>query len=138
MAKDYTCWDCGYYGGRHEPSCPKKGYLMPSEPKSPTAAPAAAPGSTECPCGIHREDCDYHRVPTPKPYEYDAYDWAGHQIGKPESCTCKMCALRRESNALAALVPRVFAMYDMGGSFMFLEADDTHPSGYQLVAQVWK
>lgn len=72
MAKDYTCWDCGYYGGRHELTCPKKGYLMPSAPKAP-AAPE--PVRVECPCGIHREDCDYHRPAPPKPYEYGAYDF---------------------------------------------------------------
>jgi hypothetical protein len=78
MAKDYTCWDCGYYGGRHEPTCPRKGYLNPSAPKAPPPAAPARGADTECPCGIHREDCDYHRPSaTPKTaptYEYGAYD----------------------------------------------------------------
>lgn len=95
MAKDYTCWDCGYYGGRHEPTCPRKGYLNPSAPKAP-AAPA--PVRVECPCGIHREDCDYHRPSAAPTYEYGAYDAASsprHRTGRHDICACLACVHMR-------------------------------------------
>lgn len=77
MAKDYTCWDCGYYGGVHEPTCSRKGYLNPSEPKPAPAAPAPR---ADCPCGIARTDCDYHRPAPAAPYEYGVFDSNGFWV----------------------------------------------------------
>lgn len=68
--RNWKCPECWVLGGRHASHCQSKGYQSvgphpdapPPSESSVRVAPSLLP---QCPCGIARLDCDYHRTPSP-------------------------------------------------------------------------
>ena len=56
--KDHQCW-CPGADGKRDPN--SLGWLKGRNIKPTTPVPPLKPLSIECPCGINRKDCEYHK-----------------------------------------------------------------------------
>lgn len=73
--KSTKCHECWVLGGKHASHCQSRGYAQVGpHPDAPKAAPPKPAGPLpQCPCGIARLDCEYHRTPAIE-REYEVYN----------------------------------------------------------------